>query len=466
MARVEEIIRSYFDQKDGQLIIGEFEVSEIVRRYGSPIYVYDVSLIKKIYQNLSSGLKDTTDIFYSLKANPSLAMCGLFSDLGAGAEVGSIGELGIALKAGFAGERIVFAGPGKSEDELRAAVQNGRLSINVESLTEIEDIAGICKREGRTANIGIRVNPKIDRIRLKVQMGGGPRGFGIDEEHLEQALCLIRARQALNLAGIHVYVGTQILDHNQVLRNVEDTFRIAKRVNKWLAPVRLKMIDFGGGFGVPYYRKDANFDYLAFIQGFKSIIREQNEYGNFTGTRFILELGRFLVAGSGVYLAEVRYVKQSRGKWFAILNGGMNHNAIATHNLGQPIKRRFPLAVVNKIGRPKSRRVEIMGPLCTPLDSFGSDIEVPEIKRGDIVGVFNSGAYGLTASPVNFISHPSCSELFIEGHNCQCTRRRGEPSDLFHGQEFFRSPMETKRISHEDTRETRSKGDCLPDADR
>ena len=152
MLWVEEIIRSYFDEKDGKLKIGEFEASEIVRRHGSPIYVYDVSLIKQIYQNLRSGLKDTTDIFYSLKANPSLAMCGLFSDLGAGAEIGSIGELELARKAGFARQRIVFAGPGKSEDELRAAIQSGILSVNVESMTEIEDIAEICKREG-TPNI-------------------------------------------------------------------------------------------------------------------------------------------------------------------------------------------------------------------------------------------------------------------------------------------------------------------------
>lgn len=464
MERVEGIIRSCFEVEDGILKIGEFKVSDIVKRYGTPVYVYDVSLVKRIYQDLVYGLSGTADIFYSMKANPSLALCGVYAGLGAGAEIGSIGELEIALKAGFPGERIVFAGPGKSEDELRAAIRTGILSINVESLMEIEDIAAICERERCQANISIRVNPSVEAIKLKVQMGGGAKGFGIDEEHLEEVLRLIGERQGLNLVGIHVYVGTQILDHNVILQNVEKTFHIAKRLNRWLEPAKLRIIDFGGGFGVPYYKKDQNLDSLAFTRGFREIIEEQRRVEHFARTHFILELGRFLVAKSGVYLAQIRYLKKSRGKRFAVLNGGMNHNAVATNNLGQPIKRKFPLCIVNKIGHPISHRVEIMGPLCTPLDSFGSDIDVPEIERGDIVGVFHSGAYGLTASPVNFLSHPSCGELFIEGRHCQWTRRRGEPSDLLRGQSLFPSSLKKEVMRHDDTRETRLEGDCRSDA--
>jgi diaminopimelate decarboxylase len=432
------IAKSCFEMRDAELVIGGVPVSAIGKQFETPLYVYDLDRLTLTYRDLRKALHGDIHLFYSLKANPSLCICAAYCEMGAGAEIASRGELDTALKAGFPTERIIFAGPGKRAVELEAAVGSDILSINVESLDELAVLGKIAARLKKRAGICLRVNPKENISGSHLQMGGGPSPFGLDEEIVDDAVNIIEADRWLTFRGIHVYVGNQILDAGSAIRNIENTLNIARRVGGAAAPQNgLQLVNLGGGLGIPYYPHQRPFEIDTFLKGLNRCIESAKKETLFRQTIFFLELGRYLVAGCGAFLTRIVCIKESRGRRFAVVDGGMNANSMATGNLGQKIRRKFPICPAGRMNEADTEQFDIVGPLCTPMDAYGSDYQGPCLEKGDILCVPLSGAYGRTASPAGFLSHPDCMEVAASGGELQCVRRRGTIEDILATQSLF-----------------------------
>jgi diaminopimelate decarboxylase len=421
--RTRQLIERSFDVRQGQLIVGGLSVRELADRFGTPLFVYDERLLSRQLTALRQTLPKRFDVFYSVKANPNQAILRCFVGEGCGLEIASRGELFQALAAGCPAERILFAGPGKTEAELALALDRSIGEIHVESLTEARRLARLASERGRVAKIALRVNPAGDVEGGAMRMGGRAAPFGIDEDQLPEVVEAIRNEPSLEIAGLHLFVGTQILDHRILLTQYRAGVEIARRLAETIGRP-LQTLDFGGGLGVPYFAGEHPLDLAALRDGLQSLVDELEGDSLLGETRFILEPGRFLVAECGVYVARVTDVKTSRGKKFAILDGGMHHHLAASGNLGQMIKRNFPLAVANKLGEEAREVVDVVGPLCTPLDTLGRGLLLPPVEIGDLVAIFQSGAYARAASPLGFLSHPSPPEVLVTSGDAQLVRER------------------------------------------
>jgi diaminopimelate decarboxylase len=404
----------------------------------TPFYLYDGDRLVRRINDVRQALGSDTDVYYSIKANPSLGLCELIAQQRLGAEVASIGEIILAERAGFTHRRILFAGPGKTDQELEMAVGMGIGAINVESLVEMERLARIAQSSGQVARIGLRINPASQVKGAQMRMGGGAQQFGIDEELLDETLDLAKRHPSLRVIGLHVYAGTQMFDVDALLAQCRHVVDLARRMADRL-DVPLEMIDFGGGFGVSYFDPTRQFDLEAFGRGYSEITRECKRDPRLTGAQLIFELGRYLVAEAGVYVTRVIDVKTSRGKTFAVTDGGMNHHIAATGNFGQVFRKPYPITVINKENSDALKPVSVVGPCCTPLDIFGHDIQLPEVRPGDLVVVGLSGAYGYSASSLAFLSHPTAAEVLRWRGQTYVLREPGRPAQVLQGQFSLRS---------------------------
>ena len=413
MEQVQRLIDKYFAIVAGELEIGGIAVSEIVAQYGTPLYVYDSSVLAKQWSLLRETLPAKFAISYSIKANPNPTVLKFFIAQGCGLEVASVGEFQKAIAAGCGPEQIIFAGPGKRELELELVLQQQIGEIHVESLREIDRIAKIARNLGRVAPIAVRVNPSSDAQGGAMRMGGKPSPFGIDEEILDQVLERILPDSNLEFRGIHLFVGTQILDYQVLLSQYSKGIEIAQQVGQKIQQP-IQTLDFGGGLGIPYFPKDKNLEMDLLQQGLSQLMAQIAGEPLLASTQFIVEPGRFLVGESGIYIAQINDIKVSRGKKFAITDGGLHHHLAATGNFGQVIKRNYPVALLNKLDRQPRETLDVVGPLCTPLDVLARSITLPQGEVGDLVGVFQSGAYARSASPLEFLSHPQPREIWLE----------------------------------------------------
>ncbi|MEX2306702.1 MAG: diaminopimelate decarboxylase [Pirellulales bacterium] len=427
---VSDLVARHFDRADGELLVGGLSVSDLAARHGTPLFIYDERTIGHQWQSLRHALPAEFDIYYSVKANPNQAILRYFVERGCGLEIASSGELRQALAAECPPEKIFFAGPGKTETELAEALDCQIGEIHVESLLEARRIAHLASRRQCAAQIALRVNPSGDVEGGGMRMGGRPTPFGIDEDQLDAVVEKIAGERWLDIVGVHLFVGTQILDVEVLLAQYRAALRIARRLAAKLNKP-LKTIDFGGGLGVPYFAHEQCLDLERLQLGLTDFVRELRSDPALRAARLIVEPGRFLVAPAGLYIARVVDVKLSRGKKFVITDGGMHHHLAASGNLGQTIKRNFPVAIVNKLNRPRSETVDIVGPLCTPLDVLARAIELPSAEVGDLIGVFQSGAYARTASPLGFLSRQSPPEILVERGRDRVIRRRGTDDDCF-----------------------------------
>jgi diaminopimelate decarboxylase len=270
----------------------------------------------------------------------------------------------------------------------------------------------------------LRINPGGEAQGGAMRMGGKPTPFGVDEENLDEVLDCILDEPSLTFQGIHLFAGTQILDHTVLVNQYRKALEIGKRVvDRIKRP--LHTIDFGGGLGIPYFAGDEELDMEKLRIGLAQLFDEIENDSDFKGTNFVVEPGRYLVGEAGIYIARVNDIKVSRGKTFLILDGGMNHHLAASGNLGQVIKRNFPIALLNNLKANCGAPVDIVGPLCTPLDTLARDVELPSAAVGDLVGIFQSGAYGRTASPVDFLSHPFPGEVWVDNGEASLIHSRG-----------------------------------------
>ncbi len=417
------------------LVIGGIPITAIVQEFGTPLYVYDANMIRERYETLR-GAFPSFEIFYSMKANPSLALVGFLQTLGAGAEIASAGELFLAKEAGYDPLDIVFAGPGKSDRELEESIISGIFAINAESFRELEHISHISKLVGVPARVALRINTASGLSKtgggsagpLHEQMSGGPSKFGIGEEKLER-LAGSWNKRTIEIVGIHVYTASQILHEDEIVENARRTVAIAERVEE-ITGAPLMAIDFGGGLGVPHYKEETPLDMArlgAEVEGvFEPFSKRQD-------CRLILELGRYLMSESGVFVSRVIELKESRGQRFIITDGGINQFV-------RPVlmKVRHEARVLNKLASPTEGTAKVGGPLCTPIDITSEEIHVPDdIALDDLIGIMNAGAYGYSMSPLLFLSHPTPGEVIVLDGELIEARRRGRPKDLLLNQEPF-----------------------------
>jgi diaminopimelate decarboxylase len=434
----------------GGLHEGEFApagvpVSRIAEEYGTPFYLYHGEMIAERVRRVREALGGDVEVTYSVKANPNLAVCQLIArEQLTGAEVASSGELVVARAAGFTPDDIVFAGPAKTDEELHMAVEEGIFAVNVESLNEIDRLASIAEREGRKIGVGLRINPAAQLMGSQMRMGGTVGQFGLDEADLEEAVRRTLAYpDHLVLRGIHIYTATQVFDADALLEHCRNIFEIALQTAD-LAGKSLEMVDFGGGFGVPYFEKMEEFDLERFGEGYGQLLASYRSDPRLHGCRFVFELGRYLVADAGVYVTRVVDVKGMKGKTFVTTDGGMNHHLTATGNMGQVFRKAYPLLNLSRTGEEEA--VAVAGPCCTPLDMFGTDIPLAEPEPGDLIGVFYSGAYGYSASNLGFLSHPTPAEVLLWQGEARLLRAVGKPEDVLRDQEPLPSPEQGSGI--------------------
>jgi diaminopimelate decarboxylase len=425
------------EERDGEFAPSGVPISEIAREYGTPFYLYHGETIVERVRRVREALG--TEVSYSVKANPSLGLCQLIArEKEAGAEVASSGELAVARAAGFEPEDIVFAGPGKTDDELRRVVEEGIFADNAESLGEIDRLARIAGEMKRKIGVGLRINPAAQLMGSQMRMGGTVGQFGMDQAELEEAVEKTLSHPALILRGVHVYTATQVFEVDPLLEHCRNIFEIALEAADY-AEGPLEMIDFGGGFGVPYFEKMSEFDLRSFCDGFRELLSSYRSDPRLEGCRFLFELGRYLVADAGVYVTRAVDVKRTRGKTFVVTDGGMNHHLTATGNMGQVFRKSYPLLNLTRMSGVPEEGVAVAGPCCTPLDTFGSNIPLADPEVGDLIGVFYSGAYGFSASNLGFLSHPAPAEVLLWRGEAHRLRAGGRPEDVLDGQEALKS---------------------------
>jgi diaminopimelate decarboxylase len=425
-------------ESGGEFAPAGIPISGLAREYGTPFYLYHGEMITERVRRVREALG--TEVSYSVKANPSLGVCQLIaSEREAGAEVASSGELAVALAAGFEPEDIVFAGPGKTDDELGRAVTEGIFAVNVESLNEIDRLARVAREAGKGIGVGLRINPEAQLMGSGMRMGGTVGQFGMDQAELGEAVQRSLAHPELTLRGVHVYTATQVFEVEPLLEHCRNILEISLQAAD-LAGHPLEMIDFGGGFGVPYFEKMSEFDLDTFADGFRELLSSYRQDPRLAGCRFLFELGRYLVADAGVYVTRVVDVKETRGKTFVVTDGGMNHHLTATGNMGQVFRKAYPLLNLTRMGGAPEDGVAVAGPCCTPLDVFGNNIPLADPETGDLIGVFYSGAYGFSASNLGFLSHPAPAEVLLWQGGAHLLRSGGRPEDVLSGQEALSRP--------------------------
>jgi diaminopimelate decarboxylase len=431
MDHVKSLISRYFNPSQAELRLDGVPVTTLAALYGTPLFIYDSHVLDQKWTLLRQTFPPEFYISYSVKANPNCAILQHFLAKGCGLEIASGGEFHQALKAGCPPQRMLFAGPGKTDAELELVLIHAIGEIHVESLREIERIEATSRRLGVRARVAVRINPSGEVQGGAMRMGGKPAPFGIDEESLDMVLERIWAAPTLDFRGLHLFTGTQILDATILLGQYRKGLEIAQRVaNRLQQP--LQTLDFGGGLGIPYFANEHDLDLEALRQGLTTLMAEIQGQMLLTGTQLIVEPGRYLVGEAGVYVTRINDIKISRGKKFLIVDGGMHHHLAASGNLGQVIKRNFPVALLTKLDQNPTEVVDVVGPLCTPLDVLARDLSLPRAEVGELIGVFQSGAYARTASPLGFLSHPTPAEVLVENGHARLIRRRGTYDDLFY----------------------------------
>ena len=399
-----------FGAQDGVLTIGGRRADDLVAEAGgSPLFVYDLGAVERRIARFRAAFQGV-QLHYAIKANsytPLLEHVARFLD---GLDVASAGELEMALAAGSDGSRISFAGPGKREEELEAAIRAGA-TLNLESEGEAARALGIGERLSIRPRLAVRVNPDFDIRGSAMRMGGGARPFGVDAERVP-ALVRTLLGAGADWRGFHIFAGSQSLSADALAEAQRATLHLARRMAEKIgAPP--PTVNLGGGFGIPYFAGEEPL----VVEQVGTVLQEAlaGRHELLAKTGFAIELGRWLVGEAGVYLTRIVDRKISHGKTFLVTDGGMHHQLAASGNFGQVVRRNYPVAFASHFDAPPEEEVSIVGCLCTPLDRLADDVMLPRAEVGDLVAVFLAGAYGLSASPQAFLGHPQARQMVVGG---------------------------------------------------
>lgn len=398
-----------FASADGQLLVGKLPLAQLAARVGqTPFYAYDRNLLLARVAELRNALPSAIKLHYAMKANPMPALVGLMAGWVDGIDVASGGELKIALDAGVDPHEISFAGPGKRQGELRQAVAAGVL-INIESFREVGELASISAALKCPARVAVRVNPDFELKGSGMKMGGGPKQFGVDAELVPQLLAEI-GHAGLQFEGFHLFAGSQNLKAEAICEAQQKSYELALRLAEH-APSPVRFLNLGGGFGIPYFPGEQRLDLSAIGENLKQIaVRAAQEMPE---AELVIELGRYLVGEAGIYVTQIVDRKISRGQTYLVVDGGLNHHLAASGNFGQVIRKNYPVAIGNRMDATDKEIASVVGPLCTPLDLLAERMELAVAQPGDFVVIYQSGAYGASASPQRFLGHPEVLEVLV-----------------------------------------------------
>lgn len=393
-----------FAAQRGELMIGDRAASAWVAAHGSPLFVYDPAIVADRVRAFRAAFP-AVDLHYAIKANPHPALLQAMAPLVDGLDVASAGELDKALRVKPAGA-ISFAGPGKRDAELEAAITAGA-TLNVESEGEAARALAIGGRLGTAPRLAVRVNPDMELKGSGMKMGGRPSPFGVDAE---RAAALARAIVAGggDWRGFHIFAGSQALDSQALIETQAATLALAERLSDEAGHMP-PLVNLGGGFGIPHFAGDTPIDLAAIGAALGDALSRTR-----LSSTFAIELGRWLVGESGVYLTRVIDRKESRGETFLVVDGGLHHQLAASGNFGTVVRRNYPVAVTHRMAEAGDEEVSVVGCLCTPLDRLADKVALPRADVGDTIAIFIAGAYGATASPGLFLGHPPAVECVVQ----------------------------------------------------
>lgn len=392
-----------------ELQVGGMPLSRLAQRVGqTPFYAYDRGLLRTRVLELREVLPNSVKLHYAMKANPMPAVVGFMAGLVDGIDVASAGELQVALNAGANPLEVSFAGPGKKTAELRQAVAAGVL-VNIESFREVTELATISAEMGLPARVAVRVNPDFELKGSGMKMGGGPKQFGVDVEQMPELMALIGS-SGVQFEGFHLFAGSQNLKAESICEAQQKSYELALRLSE-LAPTPVRFLNLGGGFGIPYFPGEQRLDLTTVGHNLASIC--QRAASELPEASIVIELGRYFVGEAGVYVAKVVDRKVSRGQVFLVTDGGLHHHLAASGNFGQVVRKNYPVTVGNRADSTNPETASVVGPLCTPLDLLADRMKLPQAQVGDLVVVYQSGAYGASASPHAFLGHPPCAEVLV-----------------------------------------------------
>jgi diaminopimelate decarboxylase len=391
-------------------------LDRIGREFGTPCYVYFLDCIHGQIASLKRAFGGRFAISYAIKANPNGALLGQLREAIDMLDASSLGELDRALEAGYKADRLTFSGPGKRPFELERAVELDGVEVVCESEQELEDLDTLADLQSRSVPVLVRINPKHVPRKFGVNLAGKPSPFGIDEEDVPAVLGRLGRGQwpHLDFRGFHIYSGSNALDAETIAENFGIFIDLFVRFAQ-AQELKPQTLIFGSGFGIPYHNDQAPLALGRLAELINPLIDRIRDCHHLADARCVLELGRFLVGPHGYFLTSVVNEKRSRGTEIRICDGGMNNHLAACGLMGMVIRRNWPMWKVSPGAAGSLHEYMLTGPLCTTIDTLGQQVRLPELHRGDLIAVGSSGAYGLTSSPVRFISHPEPREYLVVG---------------------------------------------------
>jgi diaminopimelate decarboxylase len=385
----------------------------VAERAGTPCYVYMLDAIRDRIESIRRAFEGRFAISYAVKANPNRGLLRAIRPWVDILDVSSDGELLTAIESGYEPKLLSFSGPGKTLSELQTSIRQ-RCGMHIaESVDELEQLSACCIAEGRRMDVLIRISPDKVPKGFGLNMSGRPSQFGIDEEHVDEALTRLKQLPNLSFAGFHIYAGTQCLDGDSIAENIEGCARLFSNFSKkhGLEP---KKLTFGAGMGIPYHAGDEKIDLNRVATLVNPVIDQLLAEPRCSNAKCFLELGRYLVGEAGYFLTRIVRIKESRGKLIGVCDGGMNHHLAACGHFGTIIHRNY---IIESLASPEDcraiREYDLFGPLCTTIDTVARNVQLPELRAGDVLAIGSSGAYGLTASPLYFISRSFPKEMLV-----------------------------------------------------
>ncbi len=401
-------IPPYFAGQSELAIAGK-TAAEWLAQAASPLFVYDMRIVRERLARLRAALPEACEIHFAIKANPLPEFLTAVAPLVGGLDVASGGELAKAVEVKDAAH-ISFDGPGKRDAELDAAIAAGA-TLNLESEGEAERALAIGERLGVTPKLAVRVNPDFELRGSGMKMGGRASPFGIDAARVPALVKRLIAARA-DWRGFHIFAGSQSLDTAAIIETQAATVALAARLADEAGAAPL-LVNLGGGFGIPYFSGDTPVDIDVVGRALGNVLESRPKM--LTGSAFAIELGRWIAGECGVYLMRVIDRKVSGDETFLICDGGLHHQLAASGNFGTVVRRNYPVAVAGKMDAEPVETVSVVGPLCTPLDRLADRVALPRAEPGDVIAVFLAGAYGASASPAAFLGHCPATEIVAGG---------------------------------------------------
>ena len=400
--------------KNNNYFIENISLDKLAIKYSTPLYCYSYNKLKSNIINFFTYFKKFSPLVcFAIKSNTNLNLIREIKNFGLGADVVSKGELMLALKAGINKKKIVFSGVGKTESELKFAIEKKILLINSESESEIKIIEKIAKKKNVVVNIGIRLNPNTDANTLKqISTGKKENKFGVDEKTFLKLVSVLRTSKNIKLKCLSVHIGSQITNHKPYEKMLKAIDRVISKVK-----FRFDFIDLGGGMGIAYGNDNKKFNYFNYQ---KSIIKFLGKYNN----KIIFEPGRSIIGDTGVLISKIIYIKENQLKNFIILDAGMN-------DLMRPALygAKHKIVPVNKTKKKLNKTYEFVGPICESTDKFLSIKKFQKLKEKDLIIICDVGAYGSSLSS-NYNLRTKPAEILVKGSKIIIAKKRQKLSDI------------------------------------